>query len=231
MWIGAKETFKLAWCGHHRRRSKVIASRSLGISLVARGGVVAVTHSEVYAEREAKICANWFLRASIHVISLASGDRPDSSWLKTSALITFFLSQADGRRADLTSSLLIKEKNSRKVLSKTRLNLITRRVRRLNGNMSLSRLLSTRRLTNALQTKHVHFARHISFTMESREKLATKMEAKNEWNRALSEAEKIVGYQTSFLSLRYLLSDEITNLALHMRKLIGSTHPLVGTAK
>lgn len=67
--------------------------------------------------------------------------------------------------------------------------------------------------------------------MESREKLATKMEAKNEWNRALSEAEKIVGYQTSFLSLRYLLSDEITNLALHMRKLIGSTHPLVGTAK
>lgn len=97
--------------------------------------------------------------------------------------------------------------------------------------MSLSRLLSTRRLASALQTKHVNFARRISFTMESREKLATKMEAKNEWNRALSEAEKIVGYQTSFLSLRYLLSDEITNLALHMRKLIGSTHPLVGTAK
>jgi decaprenyl-diphosphate synthase subunit 2 len=53
--------------------------------------------------------------------------------------------------------------------------------------------------------------------MESRDKLATKMDAKNEWNRALSEAEKIVGYQTSFLSLRYLLSDEITNLALHLR--------------
>jgi decaprenyl-diphosphate synthase subunit 2 len=67
--------------------------------------------------------------------------------------------------------------------------------------------------------------------METREKLATKMEAKNEWNRALSEAEKIVGYQTSFLSLRYLLSDEITNLALHLRKLIGSSHPLVHTAK
>lgn len=56
--------------------------------------------------------------------------------------------------------------------------------------------------------------------MESREKLAMKTEAKNEWNRALSEAEKIVGYQTSFLSLRYLLSDEITNLALHLRSLI-----------
>lgn len=58
-----------------------------------------------------------------------------------------------------------------------------------------------------------------------------KTETKNEWNRALSEAEKIVGYQTSYLSLRYLLSDEITNLAMHMRKLVGSTHPLVGTGK
>lgn len=94
--------------------------------------------------------------------------------------------------------------------------------------MSLSRLFSLKKLSSALQTKQ---ARYISSTPEWREKLATKMESKNEWNRALSEAEKIVGYQTSFLSLRYLLSDEITNLALHMRKLIGSTHPLVGTAK
>lgn len=94
--------------------------------------------------------------------------------------------------------------------------------------MSLSRLFSLKKLSSALQAKR---ARYISSTPESREKLATKMESKNEWNRALSEAEKIVGYQTSFLSLRYLLSDEITNLALHMRKLIGSTHPLVGTAK
>lgn len=94
--------------------------------------------------------------------------------------------------------------------------------------MSLSRLFSTKSFIAKLQLNNV---RRISSTLESREKLATKMEAKNEWNRALSEAEKIVGYQTSFLSLRYLLSDEITNLALHMRKLIGSSHPLVGTAK
>lgn len=85
--------------------------------------------------------------------------------------------------------------------------------------MSLSRLNITRKFLDNLnvkfnQTKHV---RLISSTMESREKLAMKMEAKNEWNRAVSEAEKIVGYQTSFLSLRYLLSDEITNLALHLR--------------
>jgi hypothetical protein len=96
--------------------------------------------------------------------------------------------------------------------------------------MSLSRLFSSK-LLSGVKAKPISNVRHISSTLESREKLATKMEAKNEWNRALSEAEKIVGYQTSFLSLRYLLSDEITNLALHMRKLIGSPHPLVGTAK
>lgn len=98
--------------------------------------------------------------------------------------------------------------------------------------MSLSRLFSGKKFVNGnVQAETIKYLRHISSTSESREKLATKMVAKNEWNRALSEAEKIVGYQTSFLSLRYLLSDEITNLALHMRKLIGSGHPLVGTAK
>lgn len=73
--------------------------------------------------------------------------------------------------------------------------------------------------------------RHISTTQALREKMVVKSETKNEWNRALSEAEKIVGYQNSYLSLRYLLSDEIANLAFHMRKLIGSTHPLVATGK
>lgn len=98
--------------------------------------------------------------------------------------------------------------------------------------MSLSRLHTAKSaLLNIFVKSERSNARQISSTTETREKLATKMEAKNEWNRALSEAEKIVGYQTSFLSLRYLLSDEITNLAMHMRKLIGSSHPLVGTAK
>lgn len=81
--------------------------------------------------------------------------------------------------------------------------------------MSLSRLSITRKFLTASNVKFN--TRLISSTSESREKLATKIEAKNEWNRAVSEAEKIVGYQTSFLSLRYLLSDEITNLALHLR--------------
>lgn len=54
---------------------------------------------------------------------------------------------------------------------------------------------------------------------------------KSDWIRAVNEAEKVVGYPTSFLNLRWLLSDEIANIALHLRKLIGSSHPLLKTAK
>lgn len=54
---------------------------------------------------------------------------------------------------------------------------------------------------------------------------------KTDWNKTMSEAEKIVGYPTSFLSLRWLLSDEIANVALHLRKLVGSNHPILKTAK
>lgn len=54
---------------------------------------------------------------------------------------------------------------------------------------------------------------------------------KPDWNRAVTEAEKIVGYPTSFLSLRWLLSDEIANVAFHLRKLVGSNHPLLKTGK
>lgn len=53
----------------------------------------------------------------------------------------------------------------------------------------------------------------------------------NEWNKVVSDAERIVGYPTSFLSLRCLLSDELSNVALQMRKLVGTKHPLLQTAK
>ncbi|ENN71929.1 all trans-polyprenyl-diphosphate synthase PDSS2 [Dendroctonus ponderosae] len=71
--------------------------------------------------------------------------------------------------------------------------------------------------------------RHLSSSDVQFAKLA--QEKKPDWNRAVSEAEKIVGYPTSFLSLRWLLSDEIANVALHLRKLVGSNHPLLKTAK
>ncbi|XP_055014356.1 decaprenyl-diphosphate synthase subunit 2 [Boleophthalmus pectinirostris] len=50
------------------------------------------------------------------------------------------------------------------------------------------------------------------------------------WNKVVSDAEKIVGYPTSFMSLRCLLSDELSNVAMHVRKLVGTQHPLLHTA-
>lgn len=47
----------------------------------------------------------------------------------------------------------------------------------------------------------------------------------------MSDAEKIVGYPTSFVSLRCLLSDELSNVAMHVRKLVGTQHPLLNTAR
>jgi hypothetical protein len=52
-----------------------------------------------------------------------------------------------------------------------------------------------------------------------------------DWNQAVDEAEKIVKFSTTTSNLRWLLTDDITNLTLHMRKLIGSDHPLLDSAK
>ncbi|XP_025892426.1 decaprenyl-diphosphate synthase subunit 2 [Nothoprocta perdicaria] len=51
------------------------------------------------------------------------------------------------------------------------------------------------------------------------------------WSQVVSEAEKIVGYPTSFMSLRCLLSDELSNIAMQVRKLVGTRHPLLDTAR
>ncbi|XP_051941772.1 decaprenyl-diphosphate synthase subunit 2 [Hippocampus zosterae] len=51
------------------------------------------------------------------------------------------------------------------------------------------------------------------------------------WSKAVSDAEKIVGYPTSFMSLRCLLSDEFSNVAMHVKKLVGTQHPLLNTAR
>lgn len=54
---------------------------------------------------------------------------------------------------------------------------------------------------------------------------------KNSWNRSVSEAEKLVGYPTSLMSVRALMEDDFANVAVHMRKLIGSEHPVLHTIK
>lgn len=79
----------------------------------------------------------------------------------------------------------------------------------------------------------MHISTQNRFHLHQPNKIEAKLAGsqKPDWNRAVSEAEKIVGYPTSFLSLRWLLSDEIANVALHLRKLVGSNHPLLKTAK
>ncbi|XP_078040301.1 decaprenyl diphosphate synthase subunit 2 isoform X3 [Augochlora pura] len=81
--------------------------------------------------------------------------------------------------------------------------------------------------------RNVHTCVVDRFRLQQCNNVETKLAGnqKPDWNKAVSEAEKIVGYPTSFLSLRWLLSDEIANVALHLRKLVGSNHPLLKTAK
>ncbi|XP_075983176.1 all trans-polyprenyl-diphosphate synthase PDSS2-like [Anticarsia gemmatalis] len=51
------------------------------------------------------------------------------------------------------------------------------------------------------------------------------------WRDVITEAEQIVGYPTSFLNLRWLFNDEIASTAVHLRKLVGTNHPLLKSAK
>ncbi|XP_041988026.1 all trans-polyprenyl-diphosphate synthase PDSS2-like [Aricia agestis] len=51
------------------------------------------------------------------------------------------------------------------------------------------------------------------------------------WSNIIREAEKVVDYPTSFMNLRRLLSDEFANLALYLRKLVGSNQLVMQTAK
>lgn len=45
-----------------------------------------------------------------------------------------------------------------------------------------------------------------------------------QWSKIIREAEKIVGYPTSFMNLRWLLSDEFANMAMHLRKVVSTTY-------
>lgn len=51
------------------------------------------------------------------------------------------------------------------------------------------------------------------------------------WHKAMADAEKVVGFPTSFLSLRALLNEDFQGLAAHVKKLLNIKHPLLDTAK
>lgn len=95
--------------------------------------------------------------------------------------------------------------------------------------IKLNRFLNVLQNGNIRAVFNVQQKCYISTGSTNHSKLAP--DQKPDWNRAVSEAEKIVGYPTSFFNLRWLLSDEVANVALHLRKLVGSNHPLLKTAK
>lgn len=88
----------------------------------------------------------------------------------------------------------------------------------------MSRLISTSKQTYQSLNKHVRALNSIKLNVNERVEVD-----KIEW--AVNEAEKVVGYPTSFLSLRWLLSDEIANVASNLKKLVMTKHPLLETAK
>lgn len=104
---------------------------------------------------------------------------------------------------------------------------------RLNSLHASMRSMLNLSVTTRIERNLINLSRHISSSTQESNKAqnVAKVVQKPDFNRAVSEAEKIVGYPSSFLSLRWLLSDEIANVALHLRKLVGSNHPLLKTAK
>lgn len=80
------------------------------------------------------------------------------------------------------------------------------------------------------QGRKLHQLRGISFWGSSKNESNSDKNVQG-WKKAVSEAEKIVGYPTSFMSLRCLLSDELSNVAIQMRKLVGTGHPLLQIAR
>lgn len=49
--------------------------------------------------------------------------------------------------------------------------------------------------------------------------------------KAITDAEKLVGYPSSFASLKYLAEEEPANFLSLAKKLVGSGHPLLSTAR
>lgn len=104
---------------------------------------------------------------------------------------------------------------------------------RKGGSVSLCLPRIFKNLSNSQQVHVRALASSNNPTKNYGEKFyATKpVPKKLDWDRAVSDAERLVGYQTSFLSLRWLLSDDVANLAVHLRRLVGRNHPLLKTAK
>ena len=66
---------------------------------------------------------------------------------------------------------------------------------------------------------------------ESQSKFHIPLPRQHEWNRTVASAEKLVGFPTSAVQLTALLNDDVTSMTSHLRKLMGSDHPILRTIK
>jgi hypothetical protein len=99
--------------------------------------------------------------------------------------------------------------------------------------MALRKFYSTKvAILNAVSHKVV---RKFSATPRVFDNIVTQSEKSSpkisDWDRAIDEAIKCVGYQTPYLTLRCLTNDENIKWVQHMQKLEGSGHPMNETAK
>lgn len=51
------------------------------------------------------------------------------------------------------------------------------------------------------------------------------------WERVIGEAKLVVGSCPSNIGLKTLMSDEISHIKTHVKKLVGTQHPFLETAK
>jgi hypothetical protein len=99
--------------------------------------------------------------------------------------------------------------------------------------MAMRNLCAKRKLFFNLN-QNLKSARSISIRSCVNDKIATSQSSElklNSWDKAVEEAVKCVGYQTPYLTLRYLTNDKDVHWNDHMGKLEGSNHPMCETVK
>lgn len=113
------------------------------------------------------------------------------------------------------------------------LNLSTRNVLRQLDDRALQSLNWTRFLSSkTLETSHIgSINQKLSNSTNASASKFSSSSGKESWMKILTNAEKVVGYPTSFLNLRYLVSDEMAHFANLLRKLMQTKHPLIKMAE
>ncbi|XP_028414709.1 decaprenyl-diphosphate synthase subunit 2-like [Dendronephthya gigantea] len=92
--------------------------------------------------------------------------------------------------------------------------------------------ISPTKLAFTSPLRYINFVKHLKYEPASicfASRRLNSSGSSSKLDNLASAAEKVVGYQTNLL--RCLLSDEVSNVLVHSKKLVGSRHPLLKTAR